>query len=89
MKKIIGLIIVITGVVLIIVGTFDIVQIVRAFSSANIIGGADKPTAYFIISKAGIPAVVEIVTGAILLAISIILLVKSKHGKGKKINVRN
>lgn len=80
MKKIIGLIIGMLGVILTIIGVIVIFKCRNGKPSIGIIGGADRPTAVFIVSKIGGGyAIIGIIAGLMFIMISGILLFKKKR----------
>lgn len=79
MKKIVGVIVLVLGVIATGIGTVSLINIKsKAASSVAIIGGADGPTSIFIAGKVGSPLYVAIVVGVILLIAGLLLLLKKR-----------
>lgn len=77
MKKIIGIIAGIFGILLAVIG---IRFKYKKAMSVSIIGGADGPTSIFLAGKVGTDfAVVAIIIGIILLGIAVFLFLKNRH----------
>lgn len=79
MKKIVGVIVLVLGVIATGIGTVSLINIKsKAASSVAIIGGADGPTSIFIAGKVGSPLYAAIVVGVILLIAGLLLLLKKR-----------
>lgn len=79
MKKIVGVIVLVLGVIATGIGTVSLINIKsKAASSVAIIGGADGPTSIFIAGKVGSPLYAAIVVGVILLIAGLFLLLKKR-----------
>ena len=79
MKKIVGVIILVLGVIATGIGTVSLINIEsQAASSVSIIGGADGPTSIFIAGKVASPLYAAIVVGVILLIAGLLLLLKKR-----------
>lgn len=79
MKKIVGVIVLVLGVIATGIGTVSLINIKsKAASSVAIIGGADGPTSIFIAGKVGSPLYASIVVGVILLIAGLLLLLKKR-----------
>lgn len=79
MKKIVGVIMLVLGVIATGIGTVSLINIKsQAASSVSIIGGADGPTSIFIAGKVGSPLYAAIVVGVILLIAGLLLLLKKR-----------
>lgn len=80
MRKIIGLITGILGIILTSVGILVIFNCMNDKSSIGIIGGADGPTAIFIAYGIGcVPNIIGIIAGIMLIVISGILIFKKRR----------
>lgn len=79
MKKIVGVIMLVLGVIATGIGTVSLINIKsKVASSVAIIGGADGPTSIFIADKVGSPLYAAIVVGVILLIAGLLLLLKKR-----------
>lgn len=79
MKKIVGVIMLVLGVIATGIGIVSLINIKsKAASSVAIIGGADGPTSIFIAGKVGSPLYAAIVVGVILLIAGLLLLLKKR-----------
>lgn len=77
MRKIIGGIIGLLGVALIIISFFIWLNLSVEGNKTAIIGGADKPTALFVLSNT--PFLFCFITGIVFIIISAIMLLRKKH----------
>ena len=78
MKKIAGIVLLITGVISSIVGAITLIEITNAAAHISIIGGADGPTAIFLAGRLGLPVYGPMIAGVVLIIIGIILIVRRK-----------
>lgn len=76
MKKIIGITLTLIGVV---TAAINLIINIKGKMSISIIGGADGPTSVFVAGKTGgIPAVIGIIIGIVLLAAGIFMVTRKK-----------
>ena len=80
MRKIAGIILTVTGIVIAAISLIFIINgQMSVASSVAIIGGADGPTSIFVAGKiGGAPAITGIIVGIVLLAISIFIFASKK-----------
>ena len=82
MKKIIGILLIVIGVVTIALG---IILKVKGTMSVSVIGGADGPTSVFLAGKVGnTSAITEIIVGIVLFIIGIFMVVKKNSNTDRK-----
>lgn len=76
MKKVIGIII---GIIGVIIAGFGISMKQKEAMAISIIGGADGPTSVFLAGKVGaIPITITIIVGVVLLVLGVVLFLKKK-----------
>lgn len=76
MKKVIGIIIAILGII---IAAFGIDAKQKEAMAISIIGGADGPTSVFIAGKVGtMPIAITIIVGVVLLVLGVVLFLKKK-----------
>lgn len=82
MKKILGIILIIIGIM---TAALGIILKVKGQMSVSVIGGADGPTSIFVAGKVGnTSVVVEMIVGIVLFIIGIFMVVKNNSNTDRK-----
>lgn len=80
MKKIVGIMLLIIGIISAAVGALTLFDMKsNVASEISVIGGADGPTAVFIAGKIGTPLYGAIIIGVVLVIVGIIVLLKKRN----------